>query len=149
MKGTAHQHQKAVRSLGAQAITVATVNGDDVDRSGFKEALVEVDVGLLGGTSPTLDVKVQEAPDDGSGAPGTYVDVSGAVYPQFTTANSNKRVVGRLNLINRQKFLRLVAVGAGTSPTGSFQGGFILSQPDRLPVIQVESVAFNVGGDAG
>ena len=139
MKGTEHQHQKAERSLGAQAITVATVDGVGINRVGFEEALAEVDVGLLGGTTPTLDVKAQESDDD-----VTYADIPGAVFPQFTAAASDKRVVGRLNLINRKKFIRLQAVGAGTTPTGSFQGGFILSQPTRFPVAQVEPVAFNI-----
>lgn len=139
MKGTAHQHQKAVRSLGAQAILApGTVDGVGVNRVGFEEALVDVDVGVLGGAN-TLDFKAQESDDD-----VTYADIPGAVFPQFTSAANQKRVVGRLNLINRKKFIRLQVVIVAPVPAGQFQGGFILSQATRFPVAQVEPVAFNI-----
>jgi hypothetical protein len=155
LKLTAHEHAKQVTSLRSQAITVATVNGAAVDRAPateagerFLEALVVIDVGALGGTTPSLDVKVQETVVDpavpGSPLAAGWGDITGALFPQFVTATGAKNLVGRINLQNRKRFLRMVAVGAGTSPTGAFCGIIILLAPDRYPVTQIVTASFNI-----
>lgn len=137
---TAAENLESKVSLRPQAITVATVNGAEADKEDFSTALVQCDVAALGGTSPTLNVKVQEAATSG----GTFADVTGAAFTQFTTARSNGMYVGSLSLRPRQNFLRLVATGAGTGPTGNFACSFVFGGGATVPVAYVNAPDFNV-----
>lgn len=143
MKGTAHENLKAVRSLKPQAITVATVNGGVVDCKGYREALCIIESGPLGGTSPQAIFSVEEATDLAFTTP---LAVSGATKTITDATDDDKLLVGRINLVNRQRFIRWKVIGSGTSPTGSFQASFVLANPDRLPAVQVEAVSpvFNI-----
>jgi len=141
MKFTAHEFTKWVTSLRAQAITVATVAGTGVDCRNASEVMAVMDVAALGGTAPTLDVTVHES----DALAGTYTAIAGAVFPQFTATIDDREVVGRVNMRNRTKpFLKLVAIGAGTTPTGSFCGGLVLVSPTNAPLAPVNTLAFNV-----
>lgn len=142
MKGTAHENLKAVRSVKPQAITVATVNGSAVDCKGFREALVVFETGPLGGTTPQAIFSVEEA-DDAAFTVGVAA-VAGATKTVTDTPDDDKLFVGRINLLNRKRFLRGKMVGSGTSPTGSLQMSFVLCNADRLPVTQVETAVFNI-----
>jgi hypothetical protein len=150
MKETAHEYGKYVTSLASQAITVATVNGGFVDTQNFHEALVVLDSGALGGTLPTLAVKVQEAPVDpanpGNPLASAWADVPAAVFTVLNAGNTPVApLVGRLNTDLRQRFLRLVATGGGTGPTGSFHGGIYLGLASVLQVTQVNTpVQFSI-----
>jgi hypothetical protein len=131
---TPHETLEYKPSLRPQAITVATVNGANVDKEDFRGALVVCDVGPLGGTTPGLVVTVEDAADNGAGAPGTYAAVSGAAFTQFTATRDDGVFVGSLNLDRRRQWLRLVSVGTGTTPTGSYACGFVMMEPRLLPV---------------
>lgn len=151
MKGTIHEAVKVQHSVLPVAISVASNQGGAaIDRKGFEEALACVAVGDLGGTSPTLDVKVQEAIEDpaspGNPLASDWSDITGATFAQFAnTTNESKVVVGRINLsAKRKRFLRLNWTGAGTTPTGSWAGWFVLGEPSEKPVSQVNAAAFNV-----
>jgi hypothetical protein len=143
MKETAHEYNKFLTALAPQAITVATVNGPSLSVVGFDEAAFLVDVGALGGTSPSLSFLIQESATGAFG--GEQVAVAGATFGAYTNVNTPTAVVvGRLNLLLRQPFLRLVATGTGTAPTGSFWGGVVLGLGKILPVVQVNAVAFSI-----
>lgn len=137
MKNNAHQTFKAVRGLVSQAVTIATVEGTGIDRKGFEEALVILDTDPF--TSTTLNVKVQESDALASG----YTDITGAAFTARTASDDNKVVVGRLNLVSRKRYIRIVAVGS-VGTTGTFSVIVILSEPSEKPVSQVETVEFNV-----
>lgn len=93
----------------------ATVTGGAVD-------LVETDgpcfaivaVGTVSGTSPTLDVKVQESDTSA----GTYTDISGATFAQITASNKTLAI----NFKRSKRFVRLLATIAGTSPSFACAG---------------------------
>jgi len=88
-----------------------TTNGTGVDVSaaeGMGVALL--DVNTESGTSPTLDVKLQECDTSG----GTYTDIAGAVFTQVTTGASAQKIPIDLSLA--KKFVRAVGVAGGTSP---------------------------------
>lgn len=66
--------------------------------------------GAVGGTSPTLDVKMQESETSG----GTYTDISGATFTQVTAANQFQTI--RFNRTKR--YVRFHGtVGGSSTPT--------------------------------
>lgn len=103
---------KALFTLRPQTAT-STVNGSSVDTLGYNSAAFILEVGAVSGTSPTLDVKIQESADGSTG----WTDVSGATFTQVTAAN-NSQILRVEDLNNtRKRYLRAVATIAGTSPS--------------------------------
>lgn len=87
----------------------ATANGTGVDFAdvvGNMQTAVLL-VGAVSGTSPTLNVKIQESADNSA-----YTDVSGAAFAPVTAAN-NRQV---LSFKAVKQFVRAVYTIAGTSP---------------------------------
>lgn len=123
------------RALATQALT-ATANGAGVDCRGFDRACLVVNVGTAGGTSPTLDVKLQESSDDG--AVDTYADVASATFTQVTTANDVAAFLADIDLTKRERYLRAVFTVGGTSPSIPTSAEFLLfrSTTANLPVAQ-------------
>lgn len=98
-------------SLRPAALT-ATTNGTSVDTRGYGDAMAVLEVGAVSGTSPTLDVKIQESDDNSA-----FTDVAGAAFTQVTAANSSQVLrLGQLNLV-RKRYVRAVATIGGTSPS--------------------------------
>lgn len=99
-------------AVGIQAddYGAVTTNGTGVDTLGYHQALIVLNVGLV---TTSLDVKVQESSDNGSG--DTYADISGAAFTQVTTANDNAIYVARINLDARERYIRVVGTGVGAS----------------------------------
>src|SRR5262249_48016450 len=66
--------------------------------------------GAVGGTSPTLDGKIQESDSSGSG----YADISGATFSQVTAANN----VQVISFERTKRYVRYVGtVGGSSTPT--------------------------------
>lgn len=64
----------------------ASGNGQDIDVSKVGTNRINARLHVGDATALTsLDVKMQAAPDNGSGAAGTYADISGATFTQVTT----------------------------------------------------------------
>jgi hypothetical protein len=136
MKFSLHQFLKAVVGLVADNHGAGTVNGPGIDRLGFEEALVVVNSGA-NGAGGTVNVKVQESDDN-----STWADVAGAAFAQITEANDNTVYVGRLNLVSRKRYLRLVAaVGTAACDLGAV---VLLGAARELPVSQINGVAFSI-----
>lgn len=137
MKFSLHQFLKAVTGIVADNHAAGTVNGSAIDRLGFEEALVVVNSGT-NGSSGTVNVKVQESDDGSTG----WADIAGAAFPQITEANDNTIYVGRINLVGRKRYLRVVA----TVSTAACDLGVdvILGAAKNLPVSQVNTVAFSL-----
>lgn len=64
-----------------------------------------------GGTTPTLDVKLQESDT----AAGTFTDIPGAAFTQVTAAASTAAIT--LNADSAKRYIRAVTTIAGTTPT--------------------------------
>lgn len=112
-------NKKKEITLAASAARTATGNGTlEVDAHEYKQGAFYLDITAAGGTSPTLDVKVQ-----------TKDPVSGAWFDlvSFTQANAaskeRKTVTGLLG--NK---LRVTWTIGGTSPTFTFSVGGHLEQ---------------------
>lgn len=146
-KGTAQHHQKAVTSILVDISNTSPFLGTGVDCKGFEEALLVVTPSILGGSSPSATVKWQESSDDGSS--DTYADITGASHTALTDSNDDisaqeNPFVGRLNLINRERYIRAHVTVTGTSPTGHVAAVVILSAAKERPVSQLQTVDFNI-----
>ena len=140
-KATAHVHGKFVASLH-ENLSDGSANGASVDTLGFDEALVIVSVGVFGGTSPSLTVNVEE--DSSGSTMSAAAAVAGTTMTAQLTGGVGKEVVGRLNLVNRGRYLRAVSVISGTSPTGEYLVGFLLTAASEVPVSQVNTVEYDL-----
>ena len=107
-----YDNVKAAVSLRPQAIT-ANTNGIGVDTLGYNSAAVSLETGAVTGTTPTLDVKIQDSADN-----STFADLATPVaFTQITAANNSQilRLEG-LNATGRRRYIRAVATVGGTTP---------------------------------
>ena len=116
----AHDSFEIVELIPAQAAT-ATVTGAAAN---IRQYVGKVKVILMssigGGTTPTLDVKIQDSPDGSTG----WADVSGATFTQVTDAADSTQDIG-MEIDSINPFVRAVGTITGTSPTFSFAVGLI------------------------
>jgi len=119
---------KAAVTIRPQTISSNT-NGGSVDTQGYNSAAAILEVGAVSGTSPTLNVKIQES-DDAS----TWSDVSGATFAQVTAANNSQilRIEGLGT--SRKRYLRAVATPGGTSPSFDAACVILLGRAYQEPV---------------
>ena len=123
-----YDNVKSLFSFRPSAQT-STANGTGVDTKGYDNAMVTLEVGAVSGTSPTLDVKIQESDDN-----STFSDVSGATFTQVTAANSSQKIrVAELN-VPRKRYLRAVATIGGTSPSFTMAVNILLGRAHSNPV---------------
>ena len=90
----------------------ATANGTGVDLQGYinaggRQMKAFLDVGAVSGTTPTLDVKLQDSADN-----VTYADIAGATFAQATAATSQA-----IHFRTNKRYVRAVATIAGTTPS--------------------------------
>ncbi len=92
-------------------VHVATATGAGVDITSYEGKLkVTLTVGTVGGTSPTLDVKLQDSSDN-----STFADITGATYTQVIASDAHQSIA--LDTRSTKKWIRSVQTIAGTSPT--------------------------------
>lgn len=117
-------------TLLASAARTATANTADQTNYNHRGAVFTLDVTVVSGTTPTLDVKIQ-ALDTLS---GKYADIPGAAFAQKTAANTSQLVVypGVAETANvsvsdvlPRKF-RAVCTIAGSTPSFTFSLGAAL-----------------------
>lgn len=95
-------------SIEPKSLTVTT-NGAAVDLvDSDNQCSATLHIGAVTGTSPTLDVKIQESATSG----GTYTDIAGATFAQQTASNKWLSI----NFKRSLRFGRAVAILAGTTP---------------------------------
>ena len=105
----------------ASGITAAanintTTTGAAVDCDGMAGTVIFTQQsGTVGGTTPTLDGKVQDSADGSTG----WADVSGATATQVTASSNVQNIV--VDRSATKRYLRYVATVAGTSPTFALQ----------------------------
>ncbi len=109
-----HDGTSLVALFGPAART-ATVNGSAADMRDFRGKLSVILGSAAGtGTTPTLDVKLQDSADGTSG----WADIPGAVFSQVTTVASQQAI--GLNVDEARQFIRGVATIGGTGPSFNF-----------------------------
>ena len=102
----------SVLSLFDPAARTATVNGsavDILDYDGFAAGILQSAAGT--GTTPTLDVKLQDSADGSTG----WADIAGAAFAQVTNAAS--RQIVKFNASAARRYIRAVATIGGTTPS--------------------------------
>jgi hypothetical protein len=108
------QYLHTVALLPAQSVT-ADGNGPGVDVREFTgEMAVFLAAKNTAGTTPTLDVKLQDSDDD-----STYADVAGATFTQVTDAGTLAAVLHKItvNASALKRYVRAVAdIGGTDSP---------------------------------
>ena len=145
MKG--NENIKHPIGIDPQEITGAaapgtTVDGPAVDCRGFEEGLVTLQHGAVS-DGGTLSCKVQESDivdqdfDDIEDA--AFADVAGGALV------ASGVYVGRLNLVGRKRYIRVVATLVGAAETALVSALVTLHQARELPVSQVNALAFNLG----
>lgn len=101
-----------VTAVLAPARKTASENGSAIDlQQYFGDYKVVLSTSAGGGTSPTLDVKLQDS-DDAS----TFADISGAAFTQVTSAAASTQSVD-LDANAVKRYIRAVTTITGTSPT--------------------------------
>ena len=110
--------KNAVASLLMAGDQLATTTTSSAFDAKDYEGIVAITLGSAAGTgtSPTLDVKLQHCDTSG----GSYADVSGAVFTQVddTAGGSGQRIL--VNVSDLERYLKVVATIAGTTPKFSF-----------------------------
>jgi len=81
-------------------------------------------VGVVSGTTPTLDGKWQSSADD-----STYTDITSATYTQVTSTTSLQKI--GFDVRAAAKYIRYLGTIAGTSPSFTM-GVQILGQKERV-----------------
>lgn len=100
------------------ARTTTTGNGTGVDIRDYEGiATIILSVGAGGGTTPTLDIKIQDSADNSS-----FTDVTGKAFTQVTTTASKQTM--SLDIDNVRRYVRAVKTVGGTSPT--FDGSVVM-----------------------
>lgn len=114
-------------SLRPQDLT-GNINGLGVDTAGFSSLAAHLETGAVSGTSPTLDVKLQDSADNSS-----FADVAGATFTQVITADDSQELA--LENLNTEirRFVRLVATVGGGTPSFITSGVIVLGRATNQP----------------
>jgi len=95
----------------ASASVTATATSSAIDLKEFDgDVLLVLNCAAGTGSSPTLDIKVQDSDETG----GTYADLSGATFTQVTDSASVQTL--EVNKDECKRFIKIVQTVGGSSP---------------------------------
>jgi hypothetical protein len=136
--GTREANEQA-GEVGDQAVaelltytSSGTSNGKTLRTTALFKTVTAVKFGLFTDITGTIDFATLGGSGDETVIVG--VDNSGPSCPQ----------VGRLNLINRKRYIAAYSTKGGSSPAGTFVAKAVLTKKHKLPVVQVVPISFNV-----
>src|SRR5690242_17154215 len=110
----------ATETLLPPAAQTTTLNGTAVDIQKYEGvALIVLDSAAGTGTTPTLNVKLQESDTSG----GTFTDVSSAAFTQVGAGASQQNLF--IDVSARKRWIRAVATIAGTTPSFTCSCDFV------------------------
>jgi len=102
--------------VSSNAARTATANGSWVDIADYEGDLLAIlAIGAVSGTTPTLDVKFQDA-DDNSGT--NAADLPGVAFTQQTAGPLVKQLAFPAN--SSRRWVRIVMTLGGTTPSFTF-----------------------------
>ena len=102
----------SVLSLLDPAERSASANGSAVDILNYEGQAAAILQSAAGtGTSPTLDVKLQDSADGSTG----WADITGAAFTQVTNAAPSAQAA-KFNASAARRYIRAVATVGGTTP---------------------------------
>lgn len=111
-----------ISSLITPAAYTTSTQGAAVDllnsvNAGGRAMKAFVNVGAVTGTTPTLDLKMQES---ATTTAGDFTDITGATFTQLTTSGTASLVFQA-----KKRYVRLVATHGGTSPSFLFSASLL------------------------
>lgn len=109
---------KNIQVLFASAARTASANSLTLDVGEADVLVLYVSNTATSGTSPTLDVKLQDSPDGGT----TWFDVAGAAITQVTSGTSSQIVTATRKFSRK---IRCVITIGGTSPSFTCAAWFL------------------------
>lgn len=116
----------SLQILAPAAVTASNTGTTGVDLTKYilkRQIKVMLNIGVVSGTNPTMDVKLQESVDN-----STWTDVVSGAFAQQTAAGYNEIHV---KLLNTTKYVRMVSVIGGTS-TPTFNMAVAILVENRL-----------------
>lgn len=118
----ARQRSLEILELFPCATRTASANGAGVDLQGYvnpggREMKAYINCGEASGTTPTLDVKLQESDDN-----ATFSDIDGAAFSQLTGPGSEE-----IHFRTNKRYVRAVATIGGGTPSFTF-GAFLVAE---------------------
>ncbi|KLL11586.1 MULTISPECIES: hypothetical protein [Protofrankia] len=114
MRNDIKNHLSVVQSL-APASRTAAANGTGVDLANYDGAMIVIDAGAAGGTTPSFTFKVQESADNSTFTAVAASNLDGA-EPVITDAND--LAVYTIGYHGIKRYVRVaITVVAGTTPT--------------------------------
>ena len=126
----------------AGGATPTVTKGGAIDRLGFEEARVVLQHGAVE-AGAALDCKVQESDTT---TDGDFVDVEDAAFVQVAGGAGVLSGIfeGRLNLVGRKRYLRVVSTVTGQDKKACHSANVILTMAKEKPVAPVNALAFSV-----
>jgi hypothetical protein len=105
----------ATKMVDPAAVTTTGVLGAALDLQGYQGRVkLTALIGAVSGTTPTLDLKVQDCDTVG----GTYTDISPAVaFPQKAAADASSVAAIGLDVRACRRFVKIYATAGGTTPS--------------------------------
>ena len=104
-------HNELLASNLIAGTYIANVDGAGVDLQGYQGVLkVILNSGAGGGTTPTLDAKIQDSADNSA-----FADIPGKVFGQVTGIASIQSLAIDTRTVKR--YIRVALAITGTSPT--------------------------------
>lgn len=113
-------------SASAIAARTSTVTTSAVDLRTYKGGIIiQQLVGVVSGTTPTLDGKIQTSADGST----NWTDISGATFTQVTASDSFQKI----GIVENQTlgYIRYVGTIAGTTPSFTM-GVVVLAMKERV-----------------
>ena len=99
----------------ATAAVTSTATSSAIDLLEFDgDILLVLDSAAGTGSSPTLDIKIQ----DSDASSGTYGDLSGATFTQVTGSASMQTLV--INKDSAERYIKIVQTIGGSTPSFTF-----------------------------
>lgn len=117
---------KVVGSVDPVELTASSTSITGTDTLQFEWITVSMYVGTVTGTTPTMDLKMQECDTLG----GTYADISGAAFTQVIASNDDTLYIARIKASNVERFLRPHITISGTSPVYPMSVSMVLTGPE-------------------
>ncbi len=103
-----------VRMVDPAAVTATGTLGQSVDLQGFQgRVLLLIALGAVTGTTPTLDLKVQDSADNSS-----FADATTAItLAQLVTASAAKVFALAVDVRSVRRYIKLYGTAGGTTPS--------------------------------
>lgn len=143
-----HNNLNVVHAIPAQTMNQAggALQSSAIDLAGFSSAAVAVHFGAVVELGPTpaagakIDVRLEHAPDDGTGAPGLFADVTdedvvGAVgvVGGVTNSPTDDTNVVSIGYVGDRRFLRVTLTPANLTSGGPTGVLVIKGHPRHAP----------------